>query len=113
MTKDLKLQIGARYSIVALIFFIPYILFEFPGTVLARKIGPRLFLGSICTFWGVVMICFGFVKKWEQLAGLRVLLGTLEAAFFPVCVYLLSTWYTRCKKNCLLAEYVVVLTDCV
>jgi MFS family permease len=27
--------------------------------------------------------------------GLRVILGTLEAGFFPGCVYLLSTWYPR------------------
>ena len=26
---------------------------------------------------------------------MRVILGVLEAGFFPSCVYLLSTWYTR------------------
>jgi len=26
---------------------------------------------------------------------LRLLLGLLEAGYFPGCVYLLSTWYTR------------------
>lgn len=40
----------------------------------------------------------GFVKNWTALAGLRVLLGVLEAGFFPSCVYLLSTWYTRCVR---------------
>ncbi|KAL4974565.1 major facilitator superfamily domain-containing protein [Aspergillus desertorum] len=29
------------------------------------------------------------------MAGLRVILGTLEAGFYPGCVYLLSTWYPR------------------
>lgn len=41
------------------------------------------------------MISFGFVKKWDQMLGLRVILGVLEAGFFPGCAYLLSTWYTR------------------
>ena len=27
--------------------------------------------------------------------GLRILLGILEAGFFPGCAYLLSCWYTR------------------
>ena len=27
--------------------------------------------------------------------GLRVILGVLEAGFFPGCAYLLSCWYTR------------------
>jgi MFS family permease len=29
------------------------------------------------------------------IAGLRVILGLLEAGFFPGCAYLLSTWYPR------------------
>jgi len=29
------------------------------------------------------------------MAGLRVILGLLEAGFYPGCVYLLSTWYPR------------------
>jgi hypothetical protein len=39
----------------------------------------------------------GFVKDWGQLVVTRVLLGVLEAGYFPGCVYLLSCWYTRCK----------------
>jgi MFS family permease len=27
--------------------------------------------------------------------GLRIILGVLEAGFFPGCAYLLSCWYTR------------------
>jgi MFS family permease len=38
---------------------------------------------------------FGFVKKWEDLVGLRVILGVLEAGFFPGSAYLLSCWYAR------------------
>lgn len=38
----------------------------------------------------------GFVQNFSQLAALRAVLGLFEAGFFPSCVYLLSTWYTRC-----------------
>lgn len=44
------------------------------------------------------MIGMGFVKNYGQLVGMRAILGVLEAGFFPSCVYLLSTWYTRCKS---------------
>jgi sugar phosphate permease len=47
--------------------------------------------------WGAVMVGMGFVKKFPQLAALRAVLGFFEAGFFPSCVYLLSTWYTRCE----------------
>lgn len=48
------------------------------------------------------MVGMGFVTQWDAMAGLRVLLGLLEAGFFPSCVYLLSTWYTRCEWPLLL-----------
>lgn len=97
MTRDLQLNIDNRYNLVALMFFIPYVVFEFPGAVFARLIGPRIFLGSICTLWGIVMLCFGFVTNWGQLVGLRLLLGLFEAGYFPACIFLLSTYYTRCE----------------
>jgi MFS family permease len=94
MGLELRL-VGDRYSIITLVFFITYVLFQPPATVIVRKVGPRIFLAAITVLWGSNMIGMGFVKSWDQLAGLRVLLGVLEAGFFPSCVYLLSTWYTR------------------
>jgi MFS family permease len=44
------------------------------------------------------MIGMGFVEDHGQLSACRVILGVLEAGFFPSAVYLLSTWYTRCKS---------------
>lgn len=85
-------------SIITLVFFITYVIFQPPSTVLVRELGPRVHLSLITLFWGACMIGMGFVKQWEVLAGLRVILGVLEAGFFPCSVYLLSTWYTRCKS---------------
>jgi MFS family permease len=99
MRKDLRLDIGERYSIITLMFFIPYVLFQPVATALMRKIGPRIFLSAITLLWGIVMICFGFVKSWDQMVGLRVILGALEAGFFPGCAYLLSTWYSRFDQH--------------
>ncbi|KAI0129069.1 major facilitator superfamily domain-containing protein [Xylariales sp. AK1849] len=94
MAKELEL-VNERYSIVTLVFFVTYVVFQPPSTVIARKIGPRIHLAVITVLWGAVMIGFGFVKNYSSLAALRVILGILEAGFFPSCVYLLSTWYTR------------------
>ncbi|ETN40073.1 uncharacterized protein HMPREF1541_04348 [Cyphellophora europaea CBS 101466] len=95
MTSDLDLGVGYRYSLITLSFFITYVLFQAPTTVICRKVGPRIFLPGICLAWGVVIIGFGFAKNWSTLLGLRLVLGILEAGYFPGCVYLLSTWYTR------------------
>ncbi|CRG87188.1 putative transporter C1002,16c [Talaromyces islandicus] len=93
-----ELQMDASnnaYSIVTLVFFIPYTIFQIPATATIRKIGPRLFLASIVLAWGATMIGFGFAPNWSVLAGLRVILGCLEAGFYPGCIFLLSAWYCR------------------
>ncbi|KAF2839395.1 MFS general substrate transporter [Patellaria atrata CBS 101060] len=87
--------IDFRYSIVTLVFFTTYVVFQPPSTIIVRKIGPRIHLATITLLWGAVMIGMGFVEEWTQLVALRIVLGIFEAGFFPSCVYLLSTWYTR------------------
>ncbi|KAH8886480.1 MFS general substrate transporter [Thozetella sp. PMI_491] len=94
MSKELLLT-GNRYPVVTLVFFVPYILFQPPSTVIVRRLGPRVHLALITLLWGACMIGMGFVRSWTDLTALRVVLGILEAGFFPSCVYLLSTWYTR------------------
>ncbi|KAJ5551449.1 Major facilitator superfamily domain general substrate transporter [Penicillium sp. DV-2018c] len=95
LKEELRLDIGDRYSIVVLMFFVPYILFQPPMTVIIRKLGPTYFLSAIIVSWAAIMIGMGFSKDWGQLTVMRVLLGILEAGYFPGCVYLLSCWYTR------------------
>lgn len=77
--KDVPLQqADKRQSIVTLVFFITYTIFQPPGTIICRKVGPRVFLSAITLLWGGVMIGFGFVKDWKALIGLRAILGVLE-----------------------------------
>ncbi|KAJ3497183.1 hypothetical protein NLG97_g2098 [Lecanicillium saksenae] len=94
MSKELVLT-GFRYNIANLVFFITYIVFQPPSTILIRAIGPRTHLSVITFLWGVITLCMGFTKNHTQLSALRAVLGVFEAGFFPSAVYLLSTWYTR------------------
>lgn len=56
MHTDLATNVGYRYSIATLVFFITYTIFQPPATIVTRKIGPRNFLPTICVAWGVVMV---------------------------------------------------------
>lgn len=94
MAAELRLNVGMRYSIITLVFFTTYIVFQFPSTIIIRYLGPRNHLAGITLLWGICMIGMGFTDTWETLAGLRVVLGILEAGFFPGCVYLL-----RCVQS--------------
>jgi enoyl-[acyl-carrier-protein] reductase (NADH) len=60
MTAELKLNVlmgeVSRYSVVTLVFFATYIVFQFPSTVVIRYLGPRNHLAGITLLWGAVMI---------------------------------------------------------
>ncbi|KAE8334185.1 hypothetical protein BDV24DRAFT_157005 [Aspergillus arachidicola] len=95
MNLELGLENGNRYSIIILIFFIPYVVFQPLMTVITRKVGPSYFLGGMIILWGAVLVGMGFAKSWKHMAVARALLGLFEAGYFPGCIYLLSSWYTR------------------
>ncbi|KAK7451530.1 major facilitator superfamily transporter [Colletotrichum acutatum] len=79
MREDLDLN-GNRYPV---------------SVILGRTLGPRAYFTAITIICGGIVIGMGFLTHWGQLVALRVILGALDSGFFPSCVYLLSTWYTR------------------
>ncbi|KAI2433615.1 hypothetical protein LOZ19_005422, partial [Ophidiomyces ophidiicola] len=95
MHKDLRFDIGSRYSIVLLVFFVTYFIFEIPSNIALRKVGAAVWLSFLAMSWGIVIMCAGFVKSWVPLIVIRLLLGLFEAGFFPGCMYLISCWYRR------------------
>ena len=82
-TRTATLTLLRGQSVISLTFFVTYIIFQPASTVVIRKLGPRAHLSIITLLWGACMIGMGFVKNWTDLAALRVVLGVLEAGFFP------------------------------
>lgn len=79
LEEDLRLDIGARYNIALLVFFIGYALFELPSNIVIRRLGARTWLGFLITAWGACVLGMGFVHDWKLLTVLRALLGIFEA----------------------------------
>lgn len=44
------------YTLVSLVFFLTYTVFQIPATVFIRQLGPRSFLTAIVVAWGATMI---------------------------------------------------------
>ncbi|EEP80516.1 predicted protein [Uncinocarpus reesii 1704] len=82
MHKDLHFYIGNRYSIVLLVFFITYFLFEIPSNILLRKIGAARWLSFLAMSWGIVIM-----SGIQPLIFIRLLLGLFEAGFFIAWFY--------------------------
>ena len=62
----------SHYSIVTIVFFATYIVFQPPATVIVRYLGPRNFLSVIVVAWGAVMIGMGFADSAYLLCGMCV-----------------------------------------
>ena len=58
---DLGLDVGLRYSIITLVFFATYVVFQFPSTLVIKQIGPRIHLSMITLAWGAVMIGYATI----------------------------------------------------
>ncbi|KAK2623503.1 hypothetical protein QTJ16_006504 [Diplocarpon rosae] len=93
MGVDLEMNIGNRYSVVLLLFFPTYAVFELPSNLVIRRVGARLWLSLLVMSFGLVVLGMGFVKNWKVMAALRVLLGIAEAGQLPGCIYLVASWY--------------------
>ncbi|RXW14895.1 hypothetical protein EST38_g10960 [Candolleomyces aberdarensis] len=107
MDHDLKLSVGARYSIVSCLYFVPYILLQLPSNLLLRRFGVSNWLAFCVVSWGGVQLAMGFVPSWEYLALCRMLLGALEAGFFPGLVFIITTWYIRHEVQQRLAAFYI------
>ncbi|KAF9529668.1 major facilitator superfamily domain-containing protein [Crepidotus variabilis] len=108
MKTDLQLAVGNRFNLANSLFFLPYTLLQLPGNLILRKVGARNWLSFIVLAWGAVELGMGFVHTWRQLVVLRVLLGVLEASFFPSLLFILSTWYKRHEYQTRLATFYVL-----
>ncbi|KAF8070733.1 major facilitator superfamily domain-containing protein [Lyophyllum atratum] len=108
MGADLGLTKGARYSIATCLYFVPYILFQLPGNLVLRKFGVRNWLTFSVVAWGAVQLAMGFVPTWGYLTVTRILLGALEASFFPAMIYIISTWYRRHEVQKRLAIFYLI-----
>ncbi|KAJ9615185.1 hypothetical protein H2200_001259 [Cladophialophora chaetospira] len=108
MGEDLRLTGTNRYSILAMTFFIGYILVDAPATFTIQRVGATLMLPSIVVAWGVVTIGQGFCHSWGALLACRILLGFFEGGIIPGSIYLISLWYTRYEAHKRLAAFWVI-----
>ncbi|KAI9048038.1 hypothetical protein LZ554_007836 [Drepanopeziza brunnea f. sp. 'monogermtubi'] len=84
-----------QYNIILSVFYVPYVLFAPPIAMLGKKFGPARVLP-------VLMLCFGSftilgvaARSFGGMMALRWFLGMSEAAFFPLVIYYLTTFYRR------------------
>ncbi|KAI1154991.1 retrograde regulation protein 2 [Nemania diffusa] len=90
---------GNRFSIAIFVFTISSIAFQLPSTLAVRTFGPRLWFSFITFAFGVTTMATAFIRTWQQMIALRVLLGATMSGIYPGLTYLISTWYPRREQQ--------------
>ncbi|KAI1612656.1 MFS transporter [Exophiala viscosa] len=91
---------GQDYSNIAMMFYIGYLVAEFPTQYLAQRIS-RLgkYLGVNVMCWGVVLSCMAATTSYAGLMVCRVLLGIFEAPVAPILVLIIAMWYKKGEQG--------------
>ncbi|KAI4275664.1 MAG: hypothetical protein LQ337_003057 [Flavoplaca oasis] len=95
LEEELELT-GTEYLTCVSILFVGYILMQVPSNLFMNKIGkPSLYLPTCMVIWGVISAATAAAENFGGLLAIRFFLGFVEAAYFPGCLFFLSSWYTR------------------
>ena len=106
ITEDLGLvgnQFQTSVSILFVGYLLPesdadsrYILMQVPSNLFLDRIGkPAIYLPACMVIWGTISSLTAAVHSFGGLLACRFFLGFIEAAYFPGCLFFLSSWYTR------------------
>ena len=94
MNKDLGFS-PSVYGFASGIFFIGYLLFQVPATVLIERVGARRLTAAILLIWGLISASNAFVRDAHTFYIVRFVLGVAEAGFFPGMIFYLTLWFPK------------------
>lgn len=94
MGKDLHFPANGL-SVCASIFYVTYVLFETPATLVLRTLRPSIMIPTVTVLWGAIVLSSGFAKNYATIVATRLLLGLLESSLSPCLFLYMTTFYQR------------------
>lgn len=94
--KDLGIK-GQEWNNMLSIFYIPFVLFAFPLSLVIKKYNAANVIPIIMLGFASVTLLSVSVFNYGSLMASRWFLGIFESAFFPGIIYYLSTFYRRAE----------------
>jgi len=87
--------VGNEYSLLILLFYVPFGLCDLPLNLLTKKFSGKVILPILMIFWGSLALIQCAAKNFAGLLVIRLLLGACEAGFFAGVVFYLTLFYKR------------------
>ena len=79
-------------------FFLAYLLFQYPHALLLRKLGIRTWILLSMILWGISGLLMARVQDTADFYFARFLLGAAEAGFAPGMTWYISQWTPRATR---------------
>ena len=99
LTRNKALGISATaFGLGAGLFFIGYFIVEVPSNMIMHKVGARRWIARIMISWGVVAAGQALVQGESSFYLARILLGVMEAGFFPGAILYLTLWFPAAQR---------------
>ena len=99
MVEDLPWITPEVFGAGAGIFFVGYLIFEIPGSLVAAHFSATKWIARIMFTWGLVCIFMAFITTEFQFYLCRFLLGASEASLYPVLYSVLfPRWFTGSER---------------
>ena len=92
MNKELSI-LPAAFGALAAAFFIGYFFFEVPSNMILERVGSSKWIARIMVTWGIATSLVFFAHAYWHLYVLRLLLGIMEAGFFPGIIFYFTLWF--------------------
>jgi MFS family permease len=86
---------GNQFSLLLILFYIPYGLLNIPATMAAKRFNPAVVMPIIMFLWGGLAMASAATKNFGGILACRVLMGAVEAGFLPCAIFYCSLFYTR------------------
>lgn len=86
---------GQQYSLLTTLFFLGFLVWEYPAQYIAQKLPIAKFLTVNLFLWGVIMLLMPACHDFGGLAALRFLMGMCECSVQPLFMLLIGMFYTR------------------
>ncbi|KAI8096837.1 major facilitator superfamily domain-containing protein [Halteromyces radiatus] len=90
---------ASQYSWASSVVYLGYLVYQIPNNILIQRLPHAKYLGVLITLWGVTVCATCAVQTFQQLMGLRFLLGLFEAGSNPVLYIILNTLYRRSEQS--------------
>ncbi|CAO3681056.1 unnamed protein product [Umbelopsis ramanniana] len=87
--------VGSDYGALGSIFYVGYLAMQIPNSYMMQRLPLAKLVGTIVFLWGIVIALTSLGKNFSQLAGLRFMLGLLEACVNPNFMLLTSIFYRK------------------